>query len=245
MAGEKMRKLYLWNDLDLFGYEKEKINAVWEQIVFYIRQNNNCQEKECYFYNTDTVKYWIENYHIEKCNLLICLGTRPSICAKTRDLNYLHISPKRIRRKDGSTERIYLNNTEYSDLKKYLLKNIKEVYILEDAIVNGETMRFLLTEIRKINFNGNIFVNCLFGNKKMVENLQEEFAKRVVFNIENCMDGYPIQDSTLICMQDLLYGYISDGVHYYERMDLIERFIENPEYKLLRLIEKLIKQLGE
>lgn len=52
------------------------------------------------------------------------------------------------------------------------------------------------------------------------------------------MQGTPIKESTLICIYDLLYGLISEGTYYYERIDLLERFIPNSKGKLYFLIKE-------
>lgn len=81
-------------------------------------------------------------------------------------------------------------------------------------------------------------VKVLFGNKEVICGFQDKYPFDVTFIVKEWMQGTPIKESTLICIYDLLYGLISEGTYYYERIDLLERFIPNSKGKLYFLIKE-------
>lgn len=232
--------LYLWNDLSLFCKDKFRVERIWKKFGKYLNsENRKTKEQRWYCFGTGIVDEWINDFSFNEDTFLICLGTRPAICLNRKGVNkYLHIKPQRIRTENGATGHIEITPIEKQLLEEGCKKANQKIYIIEDAIVNGKTIQFLLNQIEKVGFRGEVVVKVLFGNKEVICGFQDKYPFDVTFIIKEWMQGTPIKESTLICIYDLLYGLISEGTYYYERIDLLERFIPNSKGKLYFLIKE-------
>ena len=240
-----MPRLYFWNDLKLFYQElDQEAIRIWEEFRHYLIQNEGYNDLEYFCFDCDIYESWIEQLTFKSENIF-SVGTRPEkMLLKRKDLAFVPIKPRRIRNDNGGSKSILLSEKDKKVTKDVISKNpYGKIHIVEDVVVNGTTMTFLLEYIQKLGFKGTVLVDTIFLNieaKKYIE-------KNYLFDLElkSCvlMEGKPIEESTLICLHDLLFGEIADGKKYYERMDLLSVFLCNKDNQLQELIEKSIKIL--
>lgn len=234
--------LYLWNDLDLFEDSQKRSKMLWEKMNEYLLLEKRDKEKLYYCFGENLKDEWLKELGGVKDKFVISPGTRPTILLNKKGIkNFLQIQPQRIRNSQGSTKGIDIDDTEKKKIREYCSKSSSEIFIVEDAIVNGETIKFLLDEIQESGFKGRVIVKVLFGNRRTINNIKNRYAFDIEYEVKKWMEGLPIEGSTLICMHDLLYGEIEKGIPYYERIDLLERFIPNDKKKLYDLLKALVK----
>lgn len=240
-----MPKLYLWNDLKLFYHQSnQEVIRIWEEFRKYIIQNDGYNNVEYFCFDSDILECWIKqlNYETEK---IVSVGTRPAKMLKKRqDLDFIPITPCRIRSANGGSKCIVLSDKDKKVLKDVISSNLNgKIHIVEDAVVNGATIACLMEFIQKQGFKGTILVNTIFLNIEAKKIIEKEYSFDLKLKSYVMMEGKPIEESTLLCLYDLLFGEITEGKKYYERMDLLSVFLCNKNNQLLELINKCVKIL--
>lgn len=237
--------VYLWNDLGFFLEDANKINSVWSDFVLYIDENRNQKTQQYYLFNEEFNECIMKREYYKEQNIL-SIGTRPTIImSKNKLIKFNSIKPIRARQPDGSSDFITMGFEDKKTLYQYVKNETKQIVIVEDVIVNGKTMKYVLDCIETMKFKGLVIVDVWFANRYTCEILQSnKYSFKLRINVKVFMEGKPIEQSTLICLYDLLFNNIDDKNKYYERMDLIGIFLPNSKNQLYELIMKSNLQLS-
>lgn len=239
-------KLYLWNDLDFFlnCNLDVKIDFVWDKFVEYTKANKGHGDVEYFCFDRTLSENWINRIKFDN-TCLISIGTRPDIILNKIHMgSYESIRPYRNRSINGASNFVTMSLHDKNVLYQCSKRERCKIQIIEDAIVNGKTIEYILDIIESAGFHGIVIIEAYFANRNACQKLLCKYSFKLEFNISVFMEGKPIEESTLICLYDLLFGYITDGVRYYERMDLITKYLPNEKNQLHDLIMECIELLS-
>ncbi len=210
-----MKWLYIWNDLDLFTHNSKILEYAYERLQELITPISSA------------VTYKILSIHDYKLSLsfnlpdcLVAIGTRPHLLLNQLNKKHFHLNINRKHDNLGNSIIIptHLNLKE----KNIFLSFSNAIHIYEDVCVSGETILELkrLMDMMEIE-SKRITIHLFCANKKNIIKLKSKTG--FYFFVYHYMDGNALQDSTLLCLSDLLFGKLGNK-KYTERRDLLENF---------------------
>lgn len=219
------KRIYIWNDLNIF-----KINFNDKLL----KNNLIINFKEIEYISNEEIQEWKRSLIIDKGNY-ITLGTRPSYLFP----EFKQFKISRIRNNNGQT--IGFENNDSINLKDKL--NQEKIYFIEDVIVEGKTIEYILNEIISNHYSGQISFYVFYANKITIENLIKKYDNlNLNFHVYKYMSGKPIVESTLICLYDLYYEKIGD-VKYIDCVSLYERFLDDNAEDFIQQVKLYGKEL--
>lgn len=231
------KKMYIWNDLNIF-----RINFNDNLL----KNNLIINFKEIEYISNEEIKEWKKNLRISDSNCLT-LGTRPSYLFS----KFKQFKISRIRNNEGQT--IGFKNTDSIFLKDRL--NQEKISFIEDVIVEGKTIEYILDEIISNRYNGQICFYVFCANKITIKKLIKKYDNlNLKFHVYKYMSGKPIVESTLLCLYDLYYEKIGnfkyiDCVNLYEQFfgDNAENFIQQVKFygKELKMKKIIVTDLDK
>lgn len=224
-----MNNIVIFNDLEFFynnatkfeGFVKDTFEKLKNQIIF------------TYLTYSDALS-WFKSQNINK-NIL-SIGTRPNKILKSN----LNIKTNRIKDQNGKNVDVIIEQNSFLKLNDYV-KDKSVVNIIEDAIVEGNTIIKIIESIRKINKKIKINIYSLICSQKVEEKLKGSFKNVNVFK-NSSLVGMPIKDTTALFVYDLINNKINQKlfienekllkVCFFESFDIIKN-------NLLSLKDKL------
>ena len=237
------KKLYLWNDLPLL-YDKYYVEDIWLHFQQYIN-NHGYNDVDYHCIDDLNLRNWLSKIDLNS-NKVLSIGTRPNLFLNILNKSdYVNIKPVRQHGRGGESQCVSISLKDQRKLQEVVQNEPDgKICIVEDVLVNGDTNKYILDELNRVGFVGQLLLNIFIVNDYSLNCLDMKFQYDVILNIGIYMDGKPIEDSTCICFHDLLFGKLCDGKKYYERMDLMTRFLYNKDNSLIKIIEECQRRIN-
>jgi hypothetical protein len=218
-----MKYLYLWNDLPLF-FEKSCLR-IEADIQDFLKSISNCDHSYFLISNND-FNLWAQHIKSIKSESIIAIGTRPNLI---RLPNSLPIYPKRNFVAGEKTPSSICIDEVTLQVLDQIRNKAPNIILIEDVAITGKT----LSKLCAVLTDCLVTIEVFCANQRTVDFLRK--SSRVKINPYILLQGEPIKESTLICLNDLLYGKIN-GKLYRERRDWLEFFLGGNVDKLLSFI---------
>lgn len=223
-----MRFLYLWNDLSIFfSFDRSKLEKKLSDLIYKMNHSNKCK----YIYvGYDHLNKWI--YQLKKQGIvnLVTVGTRPDLIELEGLQNKANIKFQRNINEKGYTDRIELVDSD-NRLNEFPIQGI--IHVIEDVLVTGKTLNYLLDLFCKMNFQGQLVIHLFMANRNSLKKLHTNLPFKVYLDIHSFMDGEPIKQSTCLCLYDLIFNKLGEQ-YYKERIDLLEIYFYDYTSELIQ-----------
>lgn len=239
----QVKYLYIWDDIPVFN--NISVIEIEGKIQDFF---NNIQSSRCKYILISPFEYrqWADELKDKYFTNVITIGTRPSLLQLPRVTNRASIKVCRSFTSDGFTKSLeFYNGTDQSTIETWS-HTYDEIHFIEDVIVTGSTLQFICETLELYHFQGKVIIHVFAANQNSINRLKASTNCDIVFDSKIKLEKVAIEESTLLCLYDLLFN--KHGAKLYkEQTDLLRFFFFDKIDQLLELleeIEKMVKHHG-
>lgn len=231
----KLKYLYIWDDIPIFY--TIGVTEIERKIQDFLA---SIQSSRCKYILISAFEYrqWEEELKVKFFNNIITIGTRPSLLQLPHVINRTSIKVHRSFTSDGFTKSLeFFNGTDQTILEKWS-QDYDELHFIEDVIVTGSTLRFICKTLEFYHFQGKAIFHVFAANQNSVNRIKTSTNCEIFFDSKIKLEKEAIEESTLLCLYDLLFNKHGDKL-YKERTDLLEHFFYDKIDQLLELLTEI------
>ena len=227
-----MKWLYIWDDLNLFSNNPTLLKEARTIIKKLISKPSSEVS-----YQLLSTKSYQEFYAKIKSDFSLAIGSRPHILLERLKKEHSVLTICRQHNEAGHSVIYTMPLTEAVKSFFSLLPN--RIHIYEDVCVSGQTLLELNKIVNEMNIDASkVTVHIFCANKKSVNELKKN--TRFSYHVLYFMEGTALQDSTLLCLYDLMFGKLGNS-SYTQRRDLLEKFFPDRFQEFVESINKIKK----
>lgn len=214
-----MKKLYLWNDLNLF-FNSNALDGINVAMEAFANRTQGCT-----LIGAEEFPSWAKNIKRQDGEKGFLVGTRPNRLTLPNLEGFTPLCPRRVHQTTGTTATVTLPDEQRADLI-HGLSDHTEICIVEDVVVGGKTMESLCEIVKSYGPSKKTRFQFFVANQESLQTLVSRYSDVAEFESHYLMEGRPIEESTLICLYDLLFNNLGDHP-FRDRYDLLGRFFHN------------------
>lgn len=231
----QLKYLYMWNDIPIF----DNINAIEIdrkiQNFFASIQSSKCKYILIYSHE---YRQWTDQLNGKSFNNIITIGTRPSLLQLPHATNRTSIKMRRHFTSDGFTKSLEFCNIADQSIIEIWSHTYNELHVIEDVVVTGSTLQFICKILELYHFQGRVIFHIFCANQDSVNRIKTSTNYEIIFDSKIKLEKEAINESTLLCLYDLLFSKYGNKL-YRERVDLLELFFFDKVSQLLELLAEI------
>lgn len=235
------KKVFIINDLPIMYafLPKERTDNLEKQLVDILAGRNSSTSYQVIA--SERMERWIKKYNPMGKREVIVIGGGPQKIVqryrKDNFLEYMFLSIKRIRDKNGNTIGYDVDAAELEKISRLKEKTEGEyLNFFEDVIFTGGTIEYILNRLEVTDRRERKYrIDCFFAAERSVKKIINLVPNRIEVAAEYMVEGRPLKDWVVFLMSDLMFGDV-DGIRYFD----IENWMEDSFGENFENVKKII-----